>query len=211
MGLPPDPGGVHVPEVPFADSLDRLRPEEDGGDLAEPGVVDGIVAPPDERRVPGESLADGMFVVTTPNDDALEFFRIKNRSGAHVSADGIYVTFFRPCHLLRAETTVSIAKAGVLGSHTGTPSRHVADVIKIADEPILPGATIEVDYPKTDAPLTTDLARVAGASAARLGPFALLDGATVGGDIGDGTTITYDDVEISSQFLFLFQSIMDIY
>jgi predicted homoserine dehydrogenase-like protein len=88
-GLPPDSGGLHVPTVPFADAPDRLRPEEDGGILADTGVVDGVVSPPEENRVPGESIADGVFVVvTTPNDDALEFFGIKNRSGAHVSAAG---------------------------------------------------------------------------------------------------------------------------
>jgi predicted homoserine dehydrogenase-like protein len=209
-GLPPDSGGLHVPMVPFADAPDRLRPEEDGGILADTGVVDGVVSPPEENRVPGESIADGVFVVvTTPNDDALEFFGIKNRSGAHVSADGDYVAFFRPHHLPGAETTLSIAKAGVSAGHTGTPSEHVADVVAVADQPVPAGTIVGIDYPATDAPITADAVRVDASRSARPVPFTLLDGATVVDGVDEGSTILYEDVDIQPSFLYRLRSIME--
>lgn len=209
-GLPPDRDGLHVPTVPFEDIPGQLRPQSDGGLLVETGVVDGAVSPPDENRVPGESVADGVFVVvTTPNDDAREFLRIKNRAGAHVSEDGQYLAFFRPHHLPGAETTVSVARAGALGGHTGTPGDHVADVTATAEEPLAAGTTVEVSYPETDVPVAADAERVDRSAGEDPVPFALLDGATTTRRVPAGTTISYDDVDVPPSFLLRLRSLLE--
>jgi predicted homoserine dehydrogenase-like protein len=206
--LPPDVEGLHAPTLPFCEVPDRLR--SDGGILSEPGVVDAAVSPDGERRVPGESIADGVFVVvTSPDEELREFLRVKNRSGAHVSEDGDYLAFFRPHHLPGAETPVSVARAAVWGTGTGTPRDHVADVTASADEQLQPGTTIDVDYPATDAPIAAELERADRAAANGHVPFALLDGATVTHAVRTGEAITYEDVRLESTFLRHLRALVD--
>lgn len=209
-GLPPDPTGLQAPTVSVGDLPDRLRPERDGGVLSETGVVEGAVSPADEDRAPGESIADGVFVVvTTPNGDARTFIRAKNRAGAYVSGDGTHLAFVRPHHLPGSETPVSVARAAVHGHHTGTPDTHVADVTASADEPLPVGTAIGIDYPSTDAPITAELDPAGRAAAGAYVPFALLDGATLVRRVDAGDRITYDDVEIEPSFLWHARALMD--
>lgn len=206
-GLSPDVDGLHAPTVAVEDIPELLRPEAAGGRLTEAGVVDGAVSPDGERREYGESIADGVFVVvTTPDDDAREFVRRKNQAGAHVSSDGEHVAFFRPHHLPGTETPVSIATAAA-GRHTGTPESHVADVVATADERLEPGLSIEIDYPKTDAPITARLERSAVALDGDYVPFALLDGAELTRSVDPGSPIRYDDVELEETFLRHFRAV----
>lgn len=208
-GLPPDVDGLHAPTVTVDEIPSELRPTAAGGCLTESGVVDGAVSPADENRMPGESIADGVFVVvTTPDDSAREFIRQKNSVGAYATADGRYLAFFRPHHLPGAETPVSIASAAA-GRHTGTPDTHVADVVARTDEPIDAGTTIEIDYPRTNAPITAELERADAAAADGSVPFALLDGAELTRPLDAGKRITDADVELADSFLRHLRSIWD--
>lgn len=200
--LPPDPDGLHVPAIPPERIPDVLRPEVDGGRLSASGAVHGAVSPPDEIRTFGESVADGVFVVvTTPNEDARSFVRVKNRAGAYVSDDGTHLAFVRPHHLPGVETPVSVARAAVDGGHTGTPTVQVADVTAVADEALPAGTSVEIDYPKTDAPITAELTPVDRAADEDRVPFALLDGGTLTQGVDAGEPLRYDDVDLPDTYL----------
>jgi predicted homoserine dehydrogenase-like protein len=209
-GLPPDTTGLHAPTIPLKEIPDVFRPETMGGILSTTGVVEGTVSPPDEPAVPGQSIADSVFVVvTTPNDDALAFVRKKNRLGAYFTEDGGHAVFFRPHHLPGVETPVSVARAALDRGPTGTPRGHVADVVARAEKQIPAGATIEISYPDTDAPLKANLE---SANRARMGghvPLALLDGADVVDTLDTEETITYDDIDLEPTFLRHLRAVMD--
>ncbi|WP_435320906.1 hypothetical protein [Haloarchaeobius sp. TZWSO28] len=206
-GLPPDADGLHVPTVGLEDVPEQFRPTASGGCLSTSGVVDGAVSPADQRRAYGESIADGVFVVVTAaDDDTRAFIQRKNRAGAVASADGDHVAFFRPHHLPGSETPVSVA-AAANGQHTGVPVAHIADVVATADRRIEPGTTVQIDYPKTNAPITAGLERAETAVRDGQVPFALLDGAEFTQSVDAGEPIRYGVVDLEETFLRHFRAI----
>jgi predicted homoserine dehydrogenase-like protein len=114
-GLTPDIPSMHAPIVRITEIADVLSPGEDGGILANRGVIDVITC---LRREDEAGLGGGVFLVFgCKEDDTWKFVREK---GLIINRQGTCGVVYRPYHLLGVETPISIICAGLLNLSTGS-------------------------------------------------------------------------------------------
>lgn len=203
-GLTIDTPGMHHRTLEVADIPETLRPEETGGILSEPGVVETVSSLYPDGSQTAYNLSSGMFVVTTsPNPAAQQYLHERDESGFHVSEDGDIAVFYRPFHLPGIETPVSIASAVLRNEPTGTPRSYETEVVGAAKQHLSPGDTLDGGGGYTTYGILETRDR---AEADDLVPFELLAGATVTSPLEQDEQITYDTVDLEDSFLKSFRN-----
>ncbi|MEU0463471.1 SAF domain-containing protein [Amycolatopsis sp. NPDC006131] len=161
------------------DDLNRIfRPESDGGQLPEAGVVDYCTGP----------VAPGVFVVGHSDDPV-----VVEEMAYLGMGPGPYYTFYRPYHLASVEAPLSVAQAVLDRTPSLAPVAWNAEVLAVAKRDLAKGELVdgiggETVYGVTDS-----------AQAARAGghvPLGLVSGARVLRDVPAGTVLTAADVAV---------------
>ncbi|WP_431922149.1 NAD(P)H-dependent oxidoreductase [Amycolatopsis tucumanensis] len=161
------------------DDLNRIfRPESDGGQLPETGVVDYCTGP----------VAPGVFVVGHSDDPV-----VVEEMAYLGMGPGPYYTFYRPYHLASVEAPLSVAQAVLDRTPSLAPVAWNAEVLAVAKRDLAKGELVdgiggETVYGVTDS-----------AQAARAGghvPLGLVSGARVLRDVPAGTVLTAADVAV---------------
>jgi predicted homoserine dehydrogenase-like protein len=115
IGLSPDIDTLHAPFLHVAEIPEVLCPEDSGGILKGPNVIDAVVC----LRHPHEAgLGGGVFVVVGCENDYSRDILITK--GLLSNANGSAALIYRPYHLCGVETPLSIVCAGMLEVPTGT-------------------------------------------------------------------------------------------
>lgn len=210
-GLAPAADGLHLPTVGLQELANVLRPTEDGGRLADPGVIDAVEVPPDQRGSPGASIGDGVFVVvSTPDEDVRRFVVEKNRAGAYPDDAGRYVTFARPHHVPGVETPRTIRRLTSCTEPYCPTSEHVSDVVAVARTNVGPGDDpVRIHRTDPDDRFRADLRRVEDVRAAGLVPYGLLNRARIIAPLAPGEVVTADHVELRPTFVHHLRGIGD--
>ena len=184
-GMMADVEAMHYPVARINELADIYAAREDGGILANDGVVDVFSA----LRLPGEaSFAGGVFAIVRTGDPAT--WEILRGKGHVVSRDGRYACIYWPYHYMGVETPLTVHAA--------------VDLVEAP--PAVPGMIL-AGRALCDLPAGTDLA-VAGhhheidsvapvmiASDPAASPFYLLDGARLIRPVAQGSLIGFADVE----------------
>jgi len=183
--------GLSFPPCGVDDLAHVLRPRADGGMLEGKGMVEVVAADERDGRPVFRDLRFGVFVVVeAPNDYAALCFR---QYGVTTDSTGRYAALYRPVHLIGLELGVSVLNAALRGEPTGTPTAFNADVMATAKRDLQAGETLDGEggftVYGTLAPAEASLAR-------RALPLGLAHGVRLARAIRQGTTVTWDDVEI---------------
>jgi len=184
------------PPASRAEIPDKLRPVDDGGMLAEPGVVDMVsTLYPDSTEIE-DDIGGHVFVVTSSENGHVTQYLAQRARGANwcASEDGEYQLFYRPYHLPGTETTVSVAKAVLRSDPTGTPRRRKAEVVAGAKRDLTPGESIDGGGGYT---VYGYVENATTAAENDLVPLGLLNEADVIREVERGDPISYRDVDLS--------------
>lgn len=184
LDLKIDTRGMHRPEISLAEMPEQFRPTDEGGVLDRTGVIDSVT--------PTDATFSVFVVTRTDSPQLREYYSI--RPSITTSEDGEYQVFYEPSHFA-TETTVSIARAALLGEPTGAPQAHNAEVIAAAKRDLEPGEELDGGGGETIYGLAADANRAADDGYV---PFELLNGAEVRRSIERDELLTYDDVVLNT-------------
>jgi predicted homoserine dehydrogenase-like protein len=119
-----------------------LRPREDGGILAQAGMVDVVSCVRDDETFVDDHLRWGVFVTFTSSSDYAR--RCFGEYGITTDPTGRYAALWRPYHLIGLEIGVSIASVALRGEPTGAPfAGHRAEVVCATRAPLRAGDLID--------------------------------------------------------------------
>ncbi|MCI0372297.1 MAG: flagellar biosynthesis protein FlgA [candidate division NC10 bacterium] len=173
-GLLPPPGGLAFPPVGVDDLAEVLKPEEDGGRLAVPGVVEVASSLHRDGRPVERDLRWGVYITfRAPTDYVGRCFQ---EYGLRTDRSGTYAALYRPYHLVGLELGVSIASAALRNEPTGAPQAFVADVVACAKRDLEPGEVLDGEGGYT---VYGRLVRAAESMARRYLPIALAHGVKI--------------------------------
>ncbi|MEL7116439.1 MAG: SAF domain-containing protein [Pseudomonadota bacterium] len=190
-GLAPPEDGLRFPAAGMDDLAHVLRPEAEGGQLAQKGMVEVVSSIERDGRPVFRDLRWGVYVVIeAPNAYAAACFR---QYGMNTDATGRYSAMYKPFHLIGLELKVSILSAALLGKPTGSTQSFSGDVVATAKRDLKAGEVLDGEGGYT----VWGKLLPAGRSL-RLGglPIGLALGVRLKGDVAKGQVITWRDVEI---------------
>ena len=192
-GLVPDVRGMHEPSVNIADVPRRFSLREEGGLLSQHGVVElaNSVAE-DGRTLLDNPLKMGVFVVIRAEhpfirEDLGEYF-------LHPNSNDHNFLLYRPYHLVAVEAPITIAKAVIYGHATGAPMpTPTAELVTLAKRDLRAGDIIDGGGGTT---VLGACEKATVATAERLLPLGVANGARVKERVPAGETLTYDMVHL---------------
>ena len=178
IGFVPDVPGMHGPTTTRDNLASVYVPQEAGGILSQPGVVEY-----------GLGIAPGVFVVFTAQHPKLV------RDLEYLSmGEGPYWALYRPYHLTSLETPISIARATIYGQTTiATDAPPTAETVAVAKRPMESGDSIDG---LGGFSVYGMIERADTAHRSDMLPLGLAPGARVRKPIEVGQTLTYSDVEL---------------
>ena len=192
-GLKPPADGLLFPPAGMDDLAHVLRPTQDGGQLAENGMVEVVSSVERDGRPVFRDLRWGVYVVIeAPNSYAAACFR---QYGMNTDATGRFSAMYKPFHLIGLELNVSILSAALLGKPTGATLSFEGDVVATAKRDLAAGEMLDGEGGYTVwgklLPAKTSLA---------LGglPIGLAHGVRLKTNVATGQPITWNDVEIDA-------------
>ena len=189
--LTPPADGLLFPPAGMVDLAHVLRPMDDGGQLAEKGMVEVVSSIERDGRPVFRDLRWGVYVVIeAPNPYAAACFR---QYGMNTDASGRYSAMYKPFHLIGLELNVSILSAALLGKPTGSTLSFEGDVVATAKRDLAAGEMLDGEGGYTVwgklVPARTSLA-MGGL------PIGLAHGVKLKTGIATGQSIAWNDVEI---------------
>ena len=186
-----DNPSLHAPIMRITELAEVWGLREDGGILAEKGIIDVVNC---LRREDGVSFAGGVFVVFACQDRSTwEFLRAK---GHVVSKDLTRAAVFLPYHFLGVQTANSIFSAVDRGLPTGgVASQPRVDVGVVASEPLATGQTLTMSRGHELSGTRAKLVPAAPMGPGQAIPYYLAAGHKLAQDVSPGTVLTYDHVD----------------
>ena len=177
-GLDIDVAGMHGPDADVADLTTIFRTRDEGGILAQRGIVDYVMG----------DLAPGVFVVVWSEDPAivedLDYLKV---------GSGPYWSLIRPFHLANLEVPISVVRAIRDARPTLVAEYPIAEVVAVAKRTLDRGEEITGIGGDEVHGLTI---RQAEASERNLVPLGLLEGTVVARKIEAGSALTFEHVEL---------------
>lgn len=133
-GLAAAPCGAH-------DLARILKPQWDGGRLADMGMVETVSSLEPDGRAVFNDLRWGAFVTfRSPAEYASQCF---NEYGLPTDGDGGYAARWRSHHMAGMEAGISVASAALLAVPTGSPVTFAADVVAVAKNDLAAGTELD--------------------------------------------------------------------
>jgi predicted homoserine dehydrogenase-like protein len=190
LGLTVEPGGPRGPALDLPDIAERLRPDGERPLMNARGMCEYV----DCRRLDQHRhtfYGGGVFVCA--RSDSAAAMRVMAAKGVTVSRDLTHAVFYRPYHLVGAETAWSILTAALEGRPTAQPlPERTVEVVAEAKREMKRGHVMDglggADVRGRAVP---------GAVAEHDGlvPFGLAAGCRLRRDVGSGEQIRLDSVE----------------
>ena len=166
-----------------------LRPQADGGQLEDLGMVETISSLERDGRPVFRDLRWGVYVVLkAPNDYAAACFK---QYGLPTDETGYYASMYKPFHLIGLELSISVLSAALRGEATGTSRLMKGTVAATAKRALKAGETLDGEGGYT---VWGKAMPVAEASHAL--PIGLAHGVTVKKAVAKDQLLTFDDVDI---------------
>jgi len=187
-GLVPDVPSLHNPVVRIAEIPKVLCPKEEGGVLANSGVIEVVDCFRDRFEA---GLGGGVFIVVSCKNDYSRM--ILTTKGLVSNQCGKSALIYRPYHLCGVETSTSIICAGLAGISTGSDVYvPLFDIVRSARCALKAGYVFGADHDKNLA--TSILPASSGMSPGVPVPAHLLDNQELLCDAPAGSMITFDMV-----------------
>lgn len=192
-GYLPSAKRLNYPVAKISELADIFIPEEDGGILKKPGVVDVFC----DLRSPDEaSFAGGEFIIVRCENEAV--WELLAGKGHVVSRNKKYACMYLPYHYMGLETPVSILIGDLLGLGTHRECRQVSVMAGVAERDLAAGTKLTVagHHHSIDG-LTPELWETAAAK--DIAPFYLLNGQVLKHAVKKGEPVRLADVELSGR------------
>ena len=140
-GLIPPKQGLLFPPCGVDDLPTILRPQEDGGVLAEKGTVEVVSSIERDGRPVFRDLRWGVYVVIeAPSDYVRDCFL---QYGLKTDASGRYAAMYKPYHLIGLELGMSVASVMIRGEATGATQAWNGDVVATAKRDLKVGEVLD--------------------------------------------------------------------
>ena len=190
LGLTVEPGGLTGPGLDLPEIAERLRVDGPEPLLTRKGVCEYI----DCRKLdPSRHTFFGGGVFVCASSDAKDAMQVMARKGVTVSRDATHAVFYRPYHLVGAETPWSILTAALEGRPTAQPAlRRTVEVVAEAKRDIAAGERLR-GLGSDD--VCGRAVTIEAAANDRLLPFGLAAGCTMCEGVKRGMRLTVDMVD----------------
>ncbi|AXS42055.1 Gfo/Idh/MocA family oxidoreductase [Breoghania sp. L-A4] len=187
LAVPSD--GLRFPPCGVDDLAHVLRPQEAGGQLEGPGMVEVVSSLERDGRPVYRDLRWGVYVVLeAPNDYAAACFA---QYGLKTDDSGRYASMYKPFHMIGLELNISILSAALRNEATGQPTDFRGDVVAVAKQNLKPGDRLDGEGGFTVWGKLLPARRSVTLNAL---PIGLAHGVTLVRDVAAGTVIGWDDV-----------------
>jgi predicted homoserine dehydrogenase-like protein len=171
-----------------------MRPRDQGGVLAQPGVVEVVSSLERDGRPVFRDLRWGVYVVfEAPNDYAADCFK---QYGLKTDPSGRYAAMYKPYHLIGLELNISILSAALRNEPTGQPRGFRGDVVSIAKRDLLAGEMLDGEGGYT---VWGKLMPAAASLTAGALPIGLAHKVKLKNAIEGGAMVRWGDVEINTE------------
>ncbi len=188
-GLDVPKDGLSFPPCGVDDLANVLRPRAVGGQLDGPGMVETISSLERDGRSVYRDLRWGVYVVLeAPNDYAAACF---SQYGLSTDDTGRFAAMYKPFHLIGLELSISVLSAALRGEPTGQARQMRGTVAAVAKRDLESGDALDGEGGYT----VWGKAQPARGSEMLL-PIGLADAVTLKRDVGRGSILTLDDVEL---------------
>jgi predicted homoserine dehydrogenase-like protein len=187
------PDGLAFPPCGVDDLARVLRPQAEGGSLAQRGQVEVISSLERDGRPVVRDLRWGVYVVFAGGSDYVE--RCFKEYGLVTDSSGRYTAMYKPFHLIGLELGISVASVGLRGEPTGAPIDFHADVVATAKRDLRAGEMLDGEGGYT----VYGKLMPAAASLALGGlPLGLAHGCRLRSAIPTGAPVRWSDVELDA-------------
>jgi len=140
-GLEPAAGGLVFPPCGVDDLPSVLRPQHDGGVLAQRGTVEVVSSLERDGRPVFRDLRWGVYVTfEAPSDYVRKCFA---EYGLKTDSTGRYAAMYKPCHLIGLELGITVANIALRGEATGATRDFRGDVVATAKRDLAPGERLD--------------------------------------------------------------------
>ena len=192
---PPD-NGLLFPPCSIDDLAQVLRPEADGGVLAQKGMVEVISSQHRDGTDVERDLRWGVFVsFEAPSGYVRNCFQ---QYGVKTDDTGQYTALYRPFHLIGLELGVSVIAAGITGQPTGSARAFKGDVVATAKRGLEAGEVLDGEGGYT---VYGTLMPAAKSCQNDYLPLGLASGVKTRTHIANGQPLKFADVEIDETTL----------
>jgi predicted homoserine dehydrogenase-like protein len=188
-GLRAAAGGLVFPPASTSDLPSVLRPQADGGTLADAGLVEVVSS---LRRDGSEIESDlrwGVYVVFRADDDYVAG-RLADY-GMVTDDSGRYAALYRPYHLIGLELGVSVASVALRREATGVATAFVGDAVAVAKRDLDAGETLDGEGGYT---VWGRLQPAAASIADGAVPIGLAQNVTLGEPVAAGEVIRWEQL-----------------
>ena len=193
-GLDVPADGLLFPPCGVDDLALVMRPRDQGGVLAQPGVVEVVSSLERDGRPVFRDLRWGVYVVfEAPNDYAADCFK---QYGLKTGPSGRYAAMYKPYHLIGLELNISILSAALRNEPTGQPRSFRGDVVSIAKRDLRAGEILDGEGGYT---VWGKLMPAAASLKAGALPVGLAHKVKLKNNIARGATVRWSDVEINAE------------
>lgn len=187
------PEGLAFPPCGVDDLARVLRPQADGGVLAQRGQVEVISSLERDGRPVFRDLRWGVYVTFAGGSEYVE--RCFKEYGLVTDPSGRYTAMYKPYHLIGLELGVSVASVGLRREPTGAPVAFNADVVATAKRDLAGGEMLDGEGGFT----VYGKLRSAAASLKDGGlPLGLAHKVRLKRAVAAGQPVRWDDVEIDA-------------
>ncbi|MEC3860876.1 SAF domain-containing protein [Mesobacterium sp. TK19101] len=187
LNVPAD--GLKFPPCGVDDLAHILRPQEIGGQLDGPGMVEVVSSVERDGRPVFRDLRWGVYVVLeAPNDYAAACFK---QYGLPTDRTGRFAAMYKPFHMIGLELSVSVLSAALRGEATGSARQMRGTVASVAKKDLRAGEMLDGEGGYT----VWGKAQPVVAGAQPL-PIGLAHGVSVKRDIPAGQVLMLDDLDL---------------
>jgi predicted homoserine dehydrogenase-like protein len=190
------PAGLAFPPCGVDDLARVLRPQAEGGQLAQRGQVEVISSLERDGRPVFRDLRWGVYVVFAAGSDYVE--RCFKEYGLVTDPSGRYTAMYKPYHLIGLELGISVASVGLRGEATGAPEAFNADVVATAKRDLKAGEMLDGEGGFT---VYGKLLPAAQSLAEGGLPLGLAHKLRLARDVPAGQSVRWSDVEIDESQL----------
>lgn len=191
--LTPPSSGLKFPPCGKHDLPEVLKPQSDGGQLAEKGTVEVVSCMEKDGRWVFDDLRWGVYVVIeAASQYQKDCFR---QYGLKTDSSGKYAAQYKPYHLIGLELGVSVANIMCRGEPTGQTRTWAGDVVATAKRDLKAGDKLDGEGGFT---VYGTLMRVEDSIWISGLPIGLAHGFVLKRDVRKDQGLSWDDVECSA-------------
>ena len=187
--LTPPRDGLYFPPCGVDDLPHILRPRDDGGILAQKGMVEVVSSIERDGRPVFRDLRWGVYAVfEAPSKYVMDCFQ---QYGLKTDATGRYAAMYKPYHLIGLELGISVASIAVRQEATGATGEWRGDVTATAKRALKQGEKLDGEGGFT---VYGKLMQTADSLRLNALPIGLAHNMVLKRDIAEGGVVTWDDV-----------------